>query len=321
MIITLFKSEWDAYTTDDQVIDGDWDSIATALMFFHQRRKKEDAPMFNLWEFDPDGEPGRKYINKEKTQWNELPGTVRRCADNALGVWGLVLDCDAQLTMEEAIESVAGLDYVLYSSFRHSSVQDKFRIVLPFTRMMTRIEFEAKREDIKKCFPLVDNASFSRSQAIFLHSGANPSIAIAMRGHGAKINPDDFITSVRPVTAPSTYVPTGPVNQTAVYADTCAVLDELRKHYHELPYAERFTVTRAVLGSIGPAAVNEMRNRWPDQNLNGKYEAMILAAAPSRPVTIGSLVEMIRQHDPQYRKTPKYKDIEFLKSRLAQLDK
>lgn len=193
MILTLFKSEWEAYTTEDQIIDANWEDIAQALMIFNQRASKEEAPMFNLWQFDHYGQPGRHYHNKLRETWDEIPGTIRRCADNAIGLWGLVLDCDSKLTMEQAVKEVEGLDFVLYSTFNHSDKQDKFRVVIPFTRMMTKEEFELKREDMKICFPLIDTASFSKSQAIFLHSGLNEKQAIALRGNGAKINPDDFI--------------------------------------------------------------------------------------------------------------------------------
>jgi len=213
MILTLFKSEWEAYTTPDQIIDADWEDVAEALMIFHQRPKKEDAPMFNLWEFNQQGEPGRRYTDKEREHWDEIPGTIRRCSENAMGLWGLVLDCDAKLTMEQAIKEVEGLEFVLYSSFRHSDVQDKFRIVIPFTRMMTKAEFELKRDDIKKCFPLIDTASFSKSQAIFLHSGADVNQAIALRGRGGKLNPDHFLDTIIPPKEESRHVYEPPTDE------------------------------------------------------------------------------------------------------------
>lgn len=210
MILTLFASEFHAYTTPDQIIDADWEVIAETLMIFHKRKVKEDVSMFNLWEFNQQGELGRKYHNKTRETWDDLEGTIRRCSENAVGLWGLVLDCDSKLTMEQAIQEVEGLEYVLYSSFRHGPEQDKFRIVIPFTRMMTKEEFELKKDDIKKCFPLIDPASFSKSQAIFFHSGPDKDIAIALRGRGYKLDPDHFENTIIPVAEKSQVVYTPP---------------------------------------------------------------------------------------------------------------
>lgn len=220
MILTLFKSIMEAYTTPEQVIDAHWDDIAESLMIFYRRDKKEDAPMFNLWEFNPNGEQGRKYHNVSRLSWDYYPGTIRRCSENALGLWGLVLDCDSKLTMEQAIDEVHGIEYVLYSSFRHSAAQDKFRIVIPFTRMMTKEEFNLKRDDMKACFPLIDTASFSTSQAIFLHSGSDESNAIALRGRGAMIDPDSFISKEPVVKIESNVVYTPPTDEQKEYYKT-----------------------------------------------------------------------------------------------------
>ena len=216
MIISLLQSVTKAYLTPKDIIDTDWDNIAQRLMVFNRRTAKAYAPMFNLWSFDVNGEQGRKYIyiNNEKTEdFNYIPKTIRRCKDNALGLWGLVLDCDSQLTIEQAIQQVDGLEYVLYTSFRHSAAQDKFRIVLPFTRMMTKLEFKAKMDDIKQCFPLVDNASFSESQPIYMHSGPDANLAIALRGRGAMLDPAMFKDApVKQFTAPTSTIAAAPAS-------------------------------------------------------------------------------------------------------------
>lgn len=222
MIITLFRSEWEAYTTEDQIIDAEWDDVAEALMIFHRRNTKEEAPMFNLWQFDPNGGPGRKYHDKSRETWDDVPGTIRRCTENAQGLWGLVLDYDKIMTMEQAIDEVDGFDFVLYSSFSHSDEKDKFRVIIPFTRMMTKEEFGLKKDDMKTCFPQVDTASFSMSQAMFLHSGTDKNKAIALRGHGAQIDPDFFLNKEIPIVVPveSRYVYEPPTDeQKRMYAD------------------------------------------------------------------------------------------------------
>jgi hypothetical protein len=81
------------------------------------------------------------------------------------------------------------------------------------------------------------------------------------------------------------------------------LLDELRRHYPDLNYAQRRDVTWAVKSAIGgQAARSVMRARWDDSDKNGKYEDMI--AAPTRnEITLGTVYHMIRQHDPDYRRS------------------
>jgi hypothetical protein len=175
------------------MLDWDWDSIATLLMEFQQVPVKEHANMFNLWQFDPNGEQGRKYLNyPDKTTWVYIPDTIRRCSANAVGVHGLVLDYDNNKTIQQVIQELDGIEYVLYTSFRFSHVLHKFRVIIPFTRMLSKEEFQRKQKAIRETFPEVDNASFSTSQAIFRHSGKDPSIAISCRGRGSMVDPDWF---------------------------------------------------------------------------------------------------------------------------------
>ena len=209
MILTIYKSEWEAYTRPDQIIDASWDDIADMLCDFNQKDKKEDVLMFNLWELNPNGEQGRKYLDELKETWDYRPGTIRRCTENLVGLHGLVLDFDNHLTIDQAIQQVEGLEYVIYTTFNHSEAKHKFRIVIPFTRMMTLEEFEMKVDDMKACWPKADNASFSKSQAIFFHSGKDPKQAIAFRYSGAKIDPDMFISKAPAIIIPNpiVYVP------------------------------------------------------------------------------------------------------------------
>lgn len=209
MRINIFKSRTEAYLTAERIIDTDWDTISQKLVQFNQVPTKEDAQMFNLWEFLPMGsaEEGRKYkydpISKKsiKTEWTLIPNTVRRCANNVVGLWGMVLDYDGTKSIIDACQDVDGLEYVCYTSFRHTPEHNKFRIVLPFSRMMTHAEFIDKEDDMRACFPFVDPASFSMSQAIYFHSG--PSLLnkehISFINHGHLISPDDFKSVKKPV--------------------------------------------------------------------------------------------------------------------------
>jgi hypothetical protein len=86
-------------------------------------------------------------------------------------------------------------------------------------------------------------------------------------------------------------------------------LDELRKHVPNLPYLTRFKVTRAVASSIGEqAAVIEMRTRWNDTDKTASYEDLLRDPLQPDGPTIGSIIKMIRDINPNYMK-PQIKPI------------
>jgi hypothetical protein len=98
--------------------------------------------------------------------------------------------------------------------------------VLPFTRQIPKEEFMQKKESIIEFFPGADRASFSRSQAIFLHSGKLPDKAFAERMIGEYIDPDIFVGVAPQVFEPkSTFQK--PMNTPALAAYRSAVIKSL----------------------------------------------------------------------------------------------
>ena len=177
MILTLFESVQKAYTRKEQIIDADWNTIANFLLTHNEAEKKEDVPLFNLWEFDINGELGRRriYEKGEPTEaFEEIQGTIRRCRRNAVYVAGLVLDIDEHYTISGAKELFKDFEFVLYSTFRNTPIQNKFRVVLPFSSRCSKEVIAIKKKSISETFKEVDHASFSESQSFYLHSGANP---------------------------------------------------------------------------------------------------------------------------------------------------
>ena len=176
MKITFFKSEWDVYTPAEMMIDMDWDSVANILTSVIEVLNKEDTEMYNLWEFKttPDGE-------------------IHRCKDNCIALHGLVLDYDINLTLEQAIDRFESIECVIYTTFNHGkNGVDKFRVVLPFTQPLSVEDFTKKRASMIEHFVGADRASFSRSQAIFLHSGPDANNTFAVRMNGYVIDPTAF---------------------------------------------------------------------------------------------------------------------------------
>ena len=197
MILTLFESTTKAYIQPELIIDSDWYNIAVFLTTFNKCNNKEDMLLFNLWEFNPNGEPGRKYKfeNQQRTEnYEEIPNTVRRCKSNAIGVWGLILDFDGSRRMEEVRNELGAFEFILYTTFRHTPEQHKFRVVLPFCRRFTREELQSKASSIAETFKEVDHASFSESQSFYLHSGIDIQNSFADYNEGVFLDLDWFET-------------------------------------------------------------------------------------------------------------------------------
>lgn len=101
-----------------------------------------------------------------------------RCTANVEFADLICLDIDndpargSATTIEEAKQHLAGLAYVLYTSFNHRNPNkhnvDKFRIVLPLTDSVTYPEFTERKRALKGLFPFIDPASLSISQPFYL---------------------------------------------------------------------------------------------------------------------------------------------------------
>lgn len=168
-------SEWDTYTSDEMCMDYTWDEIAGILTAFTKVSTKESTRMYNLWEF----------IVRD----NE----IHRCADDCLFLHGLVLDYDKNLSLIDAVKEFTGFECVIYTTFNHEfGKKDRYRVVIPFTKPMPKASFDRKRKSMIDSFPGVDRASFSRSQAIFLHSGPDQQNAFAERMRGVYLDWEVF---------------------------------------------------------------------------------------------------------------------------------
>jgi hypothetical protein len=195
MILTTFKSVKQAYV--DLRLDMPWLELADLLLTHNDIEKKTDVELYNMLEFktltDPTVELGRKfhYINGIKQETYDLiPGTIRRSKNNVVAMHGIVLDVDEYMNIEQAIDTLDGLEYVLYTTFRHTLEKHKFRIVIPFSQPLKAEDIECRQQDIIDTFPGVDNASFTVSQCFYFHSGKQDNIAY--HNKGVMIDPYDF---------------------------------------------------------------------------------------------------------------------------------
>jgi len=216
MIITTFDSVNKAYLED--VVNEDWEDIVDLLLQHNRLKNKDDGKLFNLVEFkslnNPSVEPGRIYkygtdgLRDPSGEYNILPGTVRRCKSNVVALWGIVLDVDEEKNIEETRALLEGLEYVLYTTFRHTPEKHKFRVVIPFSEPLLAADIDGRKQAIIETFPGVDNASFTVSQSFYFHSGNTAPYAV--HNQGAMIDPYDF-----EYTEPKVYVP-----QATTYTNT-----------------------------------------------------------------------------------------------------
>ena len=174
MKASFFKDEWTTYCPAEMMMEMSWDNLANILTTFIEVPTKEQTEMYNLWEFK---------INNNQ---------IHRCADDCIALHGLVLDYDNNLSLNDALMQFYGFECVIYTTFNHGPDKDKFRIVLPFTKPMSIEQFVLKRQAMIDAFPGADRASFSRSQAIFLHSGPDKTKSFSCKLNGVFLDPDIF---------------------------------------------------------------------------------------------------------------------------------
>lgn len=226
MIITTFKSIYKAYV--DEVVNEDWNTLAQFLLCHRSANKKQDVPLYNFAEFvnlsditNTTEQWGRKYHYVDgikQDTFDLIPNTVRRCKHNVVGINGIVLDVDEKMTIDDIKKILDGIEYVLYTTFRHTKEKHKFRVTIPFTRMLLANDIEGRKQNIIDTFPGVDNASFTVSQSFYFHSGNNDSYTYWNRGH--MIDPYEF-----KYTEPEIYVPT--------YHEVIDFSDEQLNQYRE----------------------------------------------------------------------------------------
>jgi len=287
-----------AYTRKEQVINADWKTIAEFLTTFNQCETKDEMQLFNLWQFDENGEQGRKriYENGEPTEnYEEVAGTIRRCKANAELCYGLILDYDGETRIDNTIKELAGFAYAYYTSFRHSEETNKYRIVLPFRKGVSSEYFKRKKEALSQVFEKVDHASFSESQSFYLHSGKDVSIARSGWFEGEFLDLELFADTIQPII---TYTPKDFNPITA--SDLERVLNKLQKYYPNPDYNTWLTIIFAVANEVGDnAAIPLLQRYWPERR-NGEYAGKLFGRPASGKLTIGTLYFLIRKYEPQF---------------------
>jgi hypothetical protein len=304
MIISTFKSVQKAYV--DLRLDLSWDEIVELLTYHYDVNSKTDVELYNMVDFKiTDYELGRKYhyVNGERQDtYDEIPNTVRRCKNNLVSISGIVLDYDKDQTIEDTIRELDGIEYVLYTTFRHTIDNHRFRVVIPFSQPLLASDVRGRQNDIKKMFPSVDNASFSVSQSFYFHSGKQDSIAY--HNKGIIIDPYDFIVEEF---LEHTY--TGTYQNTN--EEITHLIQELKRCYPQLEYDEWIRVTWAFCHELGEAeGINLMRQYYPESAKN-EYSNLTKSIYTGKKVTLGTIVKMIRDAGGKILQKRVVKEIEY----------
>lgn len=124
---------------------------------------KAHADFFIGVEFNADG------IKNERKQ-------VKRCADNVMGVYFIILDYDDGTVLDQLRSQLSEHNYLLYTTFSHKPEHHKFRVILPLSSKASLSDINARKVSLLEMFKGVDKASFSSSQGFYMpsipHAGA-----------------------------------------------------------------------------------------------------------------------------------------------------
>lgn len=214
--LNYYKSVTAAYSYVDEAVI--FDSPAEIAKFFDEGlaeyAAKDDVPLFNFCVYN-EGE------DRQRAKFDGIPDhdfSIRRCSANCIAISAIVLDYDANKTIQEALEILGDLECIIYTTFRHTAAKNKFRIILPLSRLLLKEEMDLKYDGLMKRFPGVDSASFSTSQAFYFpsHSTENKDEAFVFHVEGELFDPDtieDKVIVPSPVVQRAPY--TGPNNYLA----------------------------------------------------------------------------------------------------------
>lgn len=308
MIISTFKSISKAYV--DLRLDLSWDEICDLLTYHYDVDSKEEVELYNMVDFKTtDYELSRKYHyigNERQDTYDEIPNTIRRCKNNMVSISGIVLDYDKNQTIEQTINELEGIEYVLYTTFRHTKQNHRFRVVIPFSQPLLADDVSGRQNDIKKMFPNVDNASFSVSQSFYFHSGKEDNIAFRNRG----IMIDPYIFEVEEIVE-YVYEPT----HQNTSEDITNIIQELKQHYPQLDYDTWIRVTWAFCHELGHSeGINLMRQYYPESK-QGEYKKLSTSRYNGKKVTMGTIIKMIKDRG-GFKKSYKNDDL-FYQNRVS----
>ena len=174
--LNIYPSVQQAYIHPSEIAWLAWEDIVEVIRDAgHQvadtEQGKEDQMLYNFCEYRTQDFviPDEERFNPDLTGWPRT-SLIRRCKENVERIHCLLIDVDGGMDRSAAEQQWAGFEYVIYSTWGHRwrTGKDKFRMVVPLERPLTRLEAEQRKTMLTALtLGAVDKASFTISQAFY----------------------------------------------------------------------------------------------------------------------------------------------------------
>jgi len=239
-----------------------------------------------------------------------------KCEKNFQSRELVMIDIDENMTLIDLHDNEFYMTYGagFYTTPSHTEEHHKFRILFKLQTPITDYEkMKRLHTALMLIYPQSDESCKDATRIFF------GTVKCALRDKRNNILDDAMVEQLFTLLAslPQVIPKTNSTSSTSsniltnidnkTYNEVCTYLDELRKHYSILRYADRRNVTWAVANYLNTnETINAMRTRWDDGDCNQKYEK-ILKPFKAGKLTMGSVMHMIRLKDPTYMRSNKTK--------------
>lgn len=160
-----------------------WNELVELFSHNEIQQKKESAMLFNFCKFKTKGYSYPIFNNIELTEY------CKRAKENVEEIQLLVLDIDESMSIDEAKQAFAPYSFILFTTFRHTTEKNKFRMILKISTPIPTLEFDKRKRNFANYF-VCDAASFSVSQCFYYpsHSDNNKDIVEFYVNEGIAFN-------------------------------------------------------------------------------------------------------------------------------------
>lgn len=183
MKLYFFQNIFDNVVTDEASLDLTWAELVDLFSEHKIADTKEGVELFIAADFNTDPLTCRPATKKrhrpDGTLIDETPITdevgnpqTGRFSDNVEGVFAIVLDYDGGARMEDVIASIDGITHLGYTSYSHlkDGVTEKFRVIIPFSSVCPKAEWDLRKEDVLTLFPGTDISTVNIARAFYIPS-------------------------------------------------------------------------------------------------------------------------------------------------------
>jgi hypothetical protein len=153
-----------------------WDDL-TAILSVHQQRRRKDTG--RLWS-------------------PVVYGIEQRSSANVLAVTGLVADLDG-VALDRATDALAGVEWLAYTTHSHAPEDERWHLVVPFTRPVAASVWKPTRWGILRHFGIdADPATSDPARIYFLPQHAPGAPYSVQSNRGTLLDPSPFWSTTVP---------------------------------------------------------------------------------------------------------------------------